>query len=378
MSIFADVSKYFLIKHLKEEIRRAESWNESQIFSTLSGRDVDHSKAKITQVKNLCKEIMGLVDQRNDKETEIKLQNHINDCKDNAKILCTESDHGLGQLNVVLTNATLLLAGIHHVFKKDENIYNIQPELNPKASPTYDILIETPSSRYRDPLDIILYHAAVYYAKKYQQQEEQGWWGAKVQSFFSSTAKVRVEKEDLLHTTISNLKEALALTENDRALHRANRIKIAIMCLSSILGENNRICKSHTVGSSLPLPGMGWVGWLGDLTIQWDHAPGDLKEAMQTALDEIKALAKTLAEQKDQEKLPPPKNEKDGKEKKEEAANDDSDEELEKNSPKRPGHKKSISLGAGPTMFAQKTDRRSAGEELDRKKKTEEGVSLVH
>ncbi|KTD36609.1 hypothetical protein Lnau_1593 [Legionella nautarum] len=360
MSIFSDVTKFMLIKHIKGELKRADSWNESWFWSSVSRRDVEHSKAKNEHVKTLCTKIMELEDQRNDRDTSNEFRNQINNCKDTTKELCVETGHNVGQLNGELTNALSLLERIHHVFEKNEHIYNIQPELNPVAPSTYDIELKSPSTRYSDPLDIILYYTALYYVKKYQQQEAQGWFAAKVESVLPGTVKVREEKKDLLHSTIVALKKALESTDHDKARYRENRKEIAIMCLSSILGENARVCESNTLHSNFSLPGMGWAGWFGKFSLQWSCAPGELKEAMRSALREITAMEipaakEILAAQKGKGQVPPPKEEGEKeKEVEEEAANDDSDEELEDDKLRKPkGHKKSFSLGDGDAMFAK-------------------------
>jgi hypothetical protein len=372
MSIFSDVTKFFLIKHLKEEIKRAEDLNKSWLWSTVTRRDVEHSKAKNVHVKALCEKIMELADQGSDQKTEIEFRTLINKCKKDTKALCLKNGHNLGELNDALKNAKSLLEGIHTVFEDDEHIYNLQPELNPKAPSTYDIDLVSPSRRYSDPLDIILYYAATYYVKKDQQLEGQSWIAAKAESALPGTVKVREEKKDLLYSTIIALKKALASTDHDKAFYRENRKEIAMMCLSSILGENMRVCESNTIHSNISLPGMGWAGWFGEFSLQWKCAPGELKDAMRAALTEIMAMEIPTAEdileaRKSKGQVPPPKKEKErGKEKevKKEAANDDSDEELEEDKLRKPGgHRRSFSLGDGPAMFAK--SKQNAREDID-------------
>lgn len=335
--------------------------NKSWFWATVTGRDVEHSEAKTLHVKALCEQIIGLADQESDQKTEIEFRTRINKCKKDTKALCVKNGHNLGQLKDALNNAKSLLEGIHTVFEEDEHIYNVQPELNPNAASIYDIDLVSPSRRYSDPLDIVLYYAAIYYVKKDQELEGQSWIAAKAESVLPGTVKVREKKNDLLHSTILALKKALVSTDNDKALYRENRKEIAMMCLSSILGENMRVCESNTIHSNISLPGMGWASWLGEFSLQWKCAPGELKDAMRAALTEIMAMEIPTAEdileaRKSKGQGRPPKKEKErGKEKevKNEAA-DDSDEELEEDKLRKPGvHKRSFSLGDGPGMFAK-------------------------
>lgn len=286
MTIFLDIAKYFLIDHIKKEKERAEGLNKSWLWSKT--RDVQHSKTKINYGIELYKAIFKLTDKANDKETLDAIVDLIREYQELAKKLCDQTGHSLGEFNAAMEGAVSLVMGIHHIFKTNQFAYNVQPQLDPSADPVFDILIQSPSTRYADPLDKILYYAVFYYVKKYQEPKSLTWFGATMRSIFSTT-QVSKEKADLVQNTIAALKIALKGTERNRVLHRESRKETTLMCLGAILGENTRVCQTHPFRSTLSPFGATIGGWL-DLKLQWECAPGDLKEIMEGARNEILAM----------------------------------------------------------------------------------------